>query len=124
MRKDFGDFDKPTQWEPYVNNDPYCFCNLNGGYAYGVLKNINKREDFAEIQPSIVFNLDNSQASINNQKPTRLPLPLGIIRPLPEGMSLEKFVEDYNKRKEAETRAKAFQREDNILIPHRDFKYP
>lgn len=124
MTEKFGGFDEPTQWQDYINKDPQCFCTHNGGNAWGVLKKVDKNEGYAEIQPSVVFNLDGSQASINNQTPTRLPLPLGIIRPLPEGMSLDNYVSDYNKRKEEEVRARPFQRESSILLPHKDFHYP
>lgn len=124
MGNKLGAFNEPTQWHDYINKDPQCFCSYNGGHAYGVLRSINKEEGYAEIQPSIVFNIDGSQASVNNQIPTRLPLPLGIIRPLPERMSLEDYVNDYNKRKEEEIRARTSQKGSNILLPDKDFHYP
>ena len=65
----------------------------NGNIVYGILKEINTNQNYVDFMPSIVGTGDNSIA-INTDLPTRLSLPISLIRPVPQ--TLEDYVKEYN----------------------------
>ncbi|MFA7707826.1 MAG: hypothetical protein WCX73_02665 [Candidatus Pacearchaeota archaeon] len=81
---------KKSYLDIYVGK-PVC-ASHNGQTVHGVLAEVNLNEGYADFKPSIVGEGDNSIA-INKELPTRVLLPLGVIRPLTQ--TLEEYVEKY-----------------------------
>jgi hypothetical protein len=91
--------DLPTQWDSNIDGIPRYFSNHQGDNICGVLIKIDKKIGYAFFKPSITYNLNGSEAHINEGEPAKIPLPIGAIRPLPNNMTLEECVADYNRRK-------------------------
>ena len=74
-----------------------CAVSQSSIWVYGVLKEINNHEGYADFLPSVTYNLDGT-AEVNNALATRVQLPIVGIRPLNGG--LEEQVESFNKKNE------------------------
>lgn len=74
--------------------DKFVCVQQNGNSVYGIFKKIDKIKGCAYFMPSIVGNADDS-LGIMHDLPTKIDLPLTIIRPMPE--TLEEYVTKYNK---------------------------
>jgi hypothetical protein len=61
----------------------------------GVLKEVNKPENYMDFQPSLVT-MPGDGAVINKDFPTRISTCSGLMKPVPETMTLEQVVENYN----------------------------
>ena len=84
---------KETPWDIYIGK--FITTAQNGSRAYGILKEIDIHNQVAYFQPSIISGPDDL-IEINNELPTQMPLPLGVIFPI-QG-TLENFVEISNKK--------------------------
>jgi len=73
----------------------------NGNSVLGILKNIDELNKLAYLQPSIVGFADDT-LYVEESLPTRIRIPLGIIRPM-KG-TVEDYVKVYNKNAKAKAK--------------------
>ncbi len=106
-----------TEWDKFKDGVARCYVNEHSHGIHGVLSAIDLKENTAHFKPSVIFNLDNSRAYINNQDPSILPLPIKRISPLPEGMNLQDYVNEFNERKKEEREAMLMKGKRLIRLP-------
>lgn len=106
-----------TEWDRFRDSVPRHYTDEHNHGVYGVLSDIRPKEAMAYFMPSIVFNLDCSVASINNKEPSLLPLPLKMISPLPEGMGLQDYADEFTARKKEEREAMMMKGKKLIMLP-------
>ncbi len=78
------------------NGKPIYVKNTNNEGVYGFVKGFDRalREEYIVLVPSAIF-IPSRNLKIENEIPTKLLMPLTIIRPLGYD-SLEQFVKEYN----------------------------
>jgi hypothetical protein len=89
----FGFKKDPYQRDKIYFNKFVCV-EYNGHSVFGILKKIDRLEGYAYLRPSLVGKADGFLKIVSNV-PTKISLPLTVIRPIPG--TLEEYVNVYNK---------------------------
>jgi len=104
-----------TKWDSFQENNQPVFVNPNGGHYCGLVKEINKDQNYVTLQPAIFTNVLGTEFFVKD-KPIKVPFDTTVLS-INQG-TLEEYCEECNKAKLQERIAKG---ESIITIPKPHF---